>query len=297
MKINDIIIEMENVTDELDLSGMDITTDEAIIIANLLTVKFPNIHTICLSSNNISNDGFLAIMTVKTLINVDVMGNNITYVNPNITSYIKNLNISWNPIGNVGINNLINFNIEHLDAYDCKITDLSDFFKYNTSVTNMDVSENNVGLKGIQYNHTLKELDMTHCHSYDLKDIEHNNTLTRLGLSSNSLGDDDAILISKNNSLNYVCLAINHITDKGAEHLANMKNLKVIVLCHNSITNMGLYYLARNPNIEYINLSCNNIDLNEQISSGTTIGELCCELFKSIDGEIFSNMSDSEEED
>ena len=155
-----------------------------------------------------------------------------------------------------------------------------------TNLTYIDLSNNNLGFKSIQY---ISEM---------LAGLKH---LTRLDISNNSIGDEGSKYISmaieKLNNLEVIDLSFNDIGPSGALYFAfslkKLSNLKSINLADNNLQSIGAQYIAlaltNHENLNCVDFFNNKIDTRtkQQIS-------LMLETIKSLE---YLNLSENGAED
>ena len=153
----------------------------------------------------------------------------------------------------------------------------------NSALKKFILSNNNIGNNGaialakiLQFNSTLEELDISRAGiSNDgaraiAQALQHNNTLTTLTLSSNEVSGDGAIALATimNSTLQELNLNYNSIGDDGttaiAEALQHSSALQNLSLSLNGITDNGAIALAnaleQNSLLQRLNLNYNNIN-------------------------------------
>jgi Leucine-rich repeat (LRR) protein len=112
----------------------------------------------------------------------------------------------------------------------------------NTSLTNLDLTENNIELQGGAA-------------------LANNSTLIALSLSGNEMGDEGAeVFAKKNTSLRSLDLTFSKISNKGAIFLAKSSFLKNLILASNRISDAGaLPFTEKNNGLEFLDLTGNDI--------------------------------------
>ncbi|KAL9965575.1 hypothetical protein ACROYT_G029390 [Oculina patagonica] len=161
---------------------------------------------------------------------------------------------------------------------------LAKALKGNSSLTELDLSDNNIGDQGatglaeaLKNNKSLTELGLSDNNIDDqgatglAEALQNNKSLTELDLSVNNIGDQGAtalaVALQKNKSLTELDLSVNNIGDQGATGLAEAlqknKSLTELDLSDNNIGVLGATGLAeafqRNTCLTVLYLFSNNI--------------------------------------
>ncbi|OHS92792.1 hypothetical protein TRFO_40913 [Tritrichomonas foetus] len=233
----------------LNLSNNNLRSKGAIIIIN--ACKDSSLHELNISNNHITDDvsphfaSFL--IENKTLKQLNLSGNNLTQkftssISVSLASadcYIKELNLSRNPLGNRGISALAhamssNRTLTKLNISACKIQtagfiEFCNELVHNTSLQSLYVHHNAIRDAGasrlayvIQDHPTLREIDIELCEIGDsgARDFfaaaTDSLTLEKISLKNNLIRDGICIqkAIEKNTKLRYVNIEYNDIDFK-----------------------------------------------------------------------------------
>jgi Ran GTPase-activating protein (RanGAP) involved in mRNA processing and transport len=157
---------------------------------------------------------------------------------------IFELDMSQNALGQVGIRSIGDFlmknkTLKKLDLSGCSINSLdllTNSLKYNSSLISLHLNENNISKvkklgESLGFNTSLNilyigfNLISDHESSYFFQELEKNQTLTKLGMEYNSVGNEglkylSAVLSNANTKLKWINLIQNEFDDEGMEFLS-----------------------------------------------------------------------------
>ena len=235
-----------------------VNVDDIKVLASTLTNN-TNLTHLDMSSNNIGDEGAielgLSLTNNTTLQNLDISCNSIGSKGTwNIVRVISNslryFNISSNKIGVNGViylsflikeRLLTTLIIENNDIEHKGARRLSEALKVNTSLTELDISHNNIGDEGTIAlaealgeggNTTLTKLDISYNKigkgaSHLAKALKENKTLMSLNIETNSSGDEEIKAIAEalceggNTTLTELDISYNHLGNNGLAALIN----------------------------------------------------------------------------
>jgi hypothetical protein len=222
--------------------------NKAIILAEALK-KNSNIIEVDLISNNIGDIGAIALSTVTTIEYLSLYNNNLM---------IK------------GVTALAKSNIKALELMEVGITDNQEKINFfdESRATDLEIQEM---IEAFINNKTIEYLGLNNCYLHTEGDneiiaqlINKNNTIKRLSLDSNKLGDEALKYIGNNTTLESLRLYGNEITDLGAKYISQNCSLKKIILDRDDIlTEVGIKFLSLHPTLEVIGLNRGTYNIKE----------------------------------
>lgn len=185
------------------------------LLAHNTTLKYLNLEGCKISDNLIEG-----LASNTTLITLNLCGSKINslaskYFRSNTT--LKHLYLGWSKIT------------------ESEIIDLAS----NTTLITLDLCGSNAGKAGVRA-------------------LGLNSTLTALNLSNNCINKSLATF-SQNNTMKKLDLGYNWIGNKGAKYLSSNTTLTELNLCGNKIGNKGAMYLSFNSKLIYLNILENDI--------------------------------------
>ena len=134
----------------------------------------------------------------------------------------------------------------------------------NTSITSLDLDDNNIGDEGAQHLARNTSLTSLNLGDNNIRDggAEHlaaNTSITSLSLDDNFIGDEGAQHLARNTTITSLNLGDNNIGDEGAQHLAANTTITSLDLHYNHIGDQGAQHLAANTSITSLDLRVNSI--------------------------------------
>ncbi len=163
-------------------------------------------------------------------------------------THLNILNVSNNPIGNIGAQLLAapHFHFNVLYASGCNISAVRPLAE-NTRLLELDLASNEIGAAAASL-------------------FAENKTLQSLSLAGNPVGDEGAISLSKNCTLISLTLSHCKIGIKGGQALAKNTHLKKLFLGDNQIQAEGAMAFAENACLESLSIGGNDIDTSGLIA-------------------------------
>lgn len=309
--------------------GFRLKDQDLNVLADAIQSSNMNVESLSLTNHQITENGlkYLAILTAKTITNLDLQGNDITRIGPlNLDSpslcKLKMLNIGHNPLGEVGgleLGNALSKNIDliTLKAHNCSFT-LIGLVGVITSLHDNSTLENlyidrpllSIAKEEESASHISRVLLNTFC------------SLNHLSLRLHSIGDTGARILSdalsRNYSLESISLESNRIGVAGAEALAsylilqqrqkeaspraNRNYLRCLQLSYNIIGDEGAIAIAEaircNSMLEEVTLKSNAIGSDGLVALGEALESSksmkCMKIFgndfEQIAGKLFFDL-------
>lgn len=194
----------------------------------------------------------------------------IRRVHDHIHFDVRNLDLSWNDLGDKAVLVLTNYNLpllEHLNMEHNKIVH-SESLACFKGLTSLDLHMNSIkdeSVSALANLPVLKKLTLS-CNKLTYKGAEFLQACTTLEeidlhgqfVGGNAVGNKGAIALANLPFLRILNLNSNSVGNAGAEALAKSKTLINLDLSHNSIGSKGAKALAGNLSLKYLNLCWNN---------------------------------------
>ena len=171
-----------------------------------------------------------------------------------------------------------------LELQDSDLLELSDALEFNTAVLSIDLCDNNIVDKRLEFLLTLK---FGKAFKVDLSDnlitangwryfAEHNKQFIDLSVTGSLLEDDAATALGRSKCLRSLDLSSNNIADLGAEQLAANGSIVELFLRGNKISSVGANKLLSNPRFVLLHLHRNHITTldDKTLSANTTLRSL-----------------------
>ena len=282
---------------ELNLSHLDITNDEAQIVAKALQTNMI-LQTLNISHNNISDDGAVAISeslkSNNTLKGLNMSYNKVSYNGIisfgkalQINATLQILDLSCNNISDDELLTFSNLLKEKNTLHELIISWNSDVVYLDFTVTRFNLDQNQCGNSGVNFvvpflhhNTIVEELDLSYNKVSDdgaaaiYEYLKKNNTLQNLNVSYSNISNNGIIIICEalkmNQTLHKIDISHNNISDDGAEVISeclmNNSTLQEINISYNKIFRSGIGNIGRA--VKILNISHNIISDSGAVAIG-----------------------------
>lgn len=301
-----------------DVCGQRLTDSEVKELVPVLKAH-PEIKTVNLSYNSITDTGVQALAVVTTLEALDFSNilsgydespNVITAAGASVLAImnLKRLALHNNPIGDKGLEALaLSDTLLELNVSNCEVsgTGVSVFFSHNTSVISLNLASNYLQgecLQSLAMNHVIQVLDLSHCFIDEIgaEFFSRNDSLIELQLSHNEIGAIGAQALARHPRLQILNLYECQLDDDAISGFASNQSLTNLCLSSNKITAQGLEALCKNKTLKELNVAgnqiafdCNTLKHFAHMSSLTYICAHDNHLSTALSQEFFSSYLDA----
>tara|TARA_B100000963_G_scaffold12851_1_gene9923 strand:+ start:540 stop:2480 length:1941 start_codon:yes stop_codon:yes gene_type:complete len=219
--------------------GFDDVLDDYVLTSNINEVG-----GLGLISKNISD--LTGIEGFRDLLNLDLSGNNLSFVDLSKNKVLRNVNLSGNQFKSIDLTK--NIELESLKIDNNYLTELD--VSKNIELSTLQVDENNLKEIDVSNNIGLGYLTLIN-NSLTKIDVRNNLKLSNLRLDRNEISEID---VKKNINLKRLSISYNNIS---SIDISKNKVLEILNLNFNNISKINIYL---NINLNSLRISNNKLD-------------------------------------